>query len=521
MTSRRFAPVWLGATAAVAMAVRLLYPTPVGMADNNDGSRLMCVAGADASAPDAKEALWHFVLLRYQVRRDQGRCGGYPSTEALPFRLVAWLHRDVLGLAGAIDLREMIVVYCLLCGVVVGAAARLVAGLPAVARWGLPLGLWVVLADATFADYAGSPFTEIAALNGLLVFAVAGVAVVAGTAHHRLAFLVAWLGAVFAVGAKTHTLTLVLPLALFFGFRRLEVGRLAGRGRDRVLPILAVVSLLAVAAWEQTGGFADGHPQNQATNVGNEITMTIMPKSDDPGQAAVDLGLPRSFGHYSGTHAWSPHPIQADPGYPAVAGRFTEANLERYLVTHPALSLRIAVDSSAAYLKFRNEYLGTYPLGSGYHADAQECRVCVLTGASHLMQGTGIWGVLGYWGACLAGAVWLLRRSGPGTPRRGFGLVAVTLVAGTVVQYATAVYGEGNEVTKHLVVALFAASLTPLWLLAGWFAPGRRPEPRPDEEQDEQDKQDQQGERRDSELDHTVRSRLVNRAQAREHATTA
>ena len=33
----------------------------------------------------------------------------------------------------------------------------------------IPLGLFVILADATFADYAGSPFTETAALNGLLV----------------------------------------------------------------------------------------------------------------------------------------------------------------------------------------------------------------------------------------------------------------------------------------------------------------------------------------------------------------
>ncbi len=41
-------PLGLGVTAVVLMAVRLLVPTPVGMADNNDGSRLLCLVGADA-----------------------------------------------------------------------------------------------------------------------------------------------------------------------------------------------------------------------------------------------------------------------------------------------------------------------------------------------------------------------------------------------------------------------------------------------------------------------------------------
>ena len=81
--------------------------------------------------------------------------------------------------------------------------------------------------------------------------------------------------------------------------------------------------------------------------------------------------------------------------------------------------------------------------------------------------------------ACLAGAVLLMRRSRPGDAallvrgpppgglRRGFALVALVLTGCTVVQYVTAVYGEGNEVIKHMVIALFTASLAPIWLLAG------------------------------------------------------
>ena len=69
--------------------------------------------------------------------------------------------------------------------------------------------------------------------------------------------------------------------------------------------------------------------------------------------------------------------------------------------------------------------------------------------------------------ACLAGAVLLVRRSRPRDRRRGFALVALVLTGCAVTQYVTAVYGEGNEVIKHMVIALFTASLAPIWLLAG------------------------------------------------------
>lgn len=86
---------------------------------------------------------------------------------------------------------------------------------------------------------------------------------------------------------------------------------------------------------------------------------------------------------------------------------------------------------------------------------------------SRAMRWTGLTGVLAYWVACLAAAALLLRRSRRGSRRCGFALVALVLTGCTVIQYVTAVYGEGNEVIKHMVIALFTASLAPIWLLAG------------------------------------------------------
>ena len=95
------------------------------------------------------------------------------------------------------------------------------------------------------------------------------------------------------------------------------------------------------------------------------------------------------------------------------------------------------------------------------------------------MRWSGLAGVLAYWTACLAAAAVLVRSSRPGSRRRGFALVGLVLTGCTMIQYVTAVYGEGNEVIKHMVIALFTASLAPIWLLAGALCKPPRAGPPP------------------------------------------
>ena len=142
--------------------------------------------------------------------------------------LTAWVHQHVLGLPGVVDLRELIVEYCVLAGVVTAVAARLLAPLRLAARILILIALFLVLSEAAFADYAASPFTETAALYGMLFFAVAGVAVAVRARGYHAAYLAAWASAVLAVGAKTETTTLALPLAVFLGAHRFPLG--GGRG---------------------------------------------------------------------------------------------------------------------------------------------------------------------------------------------------------------------------------------------------------------------------------------------------
>jgi hypothetical protein len=470
LRARQLAPATLiGALGAVAMFVRLFVPVPVGLANNGDAARMMCQFGADAEAAPQSAAQWYFVRFWYpQIPPDPG-CGSYRTSQLLQLRATSWLHK-LFGLPGVIDMREVMVEDCVLVGLALGVLGWLLRDLRLWARLLILAGTFLILADATFADYAASPYSESAALIGVLAVAIAGVAVIAGP-RRRLAFLVLCAGAVLAVAAKTEMVTLAVPLALLIGSRKVEWGRLRGRIGARIIPGLGVIAVLASAIWV-TGQEA---PHFELVDVGNEITMTIMPESSDPAAVATELGLPASFGKYSGSNWWSPQPIENDPQFAAYPHVFTRDNLAHYFVAHPESALRVGAGGASFYLAFRVDYLGTYGVDSGRPSGGQECRFCLLPTVSHALAGTGIAGLLGYWLLCLVGAGFLARRSAPNTRRRGFALVSITLVGVAIIQYVTAVFGDGNEVTKHLVVALFAASLAPLWLLAGALC--RRPIP--------------------------------------------
>jgi hypothetical protein len=458
------APVIAGVLAALLMAARLLLPVPVGMANNGDAVRLMCQIGANSHSPPWPTSQLFFVRFWYPFARPGSGppCLYYPTTQVLQTWLTAWIHQHVLGLPGVIDMRELIIEYCVLVGVAIAITTRLLAALRPTARILILIMLFLVLSEATFADYAASPFTETAALYGMLVFAIAGVAVAERAPGYHAAYLVAWASAVLAVGAKTETTTLALPLALFLGSRRFPAGSVRGRYSGRLIPGLCMLSLAMTAYWSLSR-----EPINDArTNSANELTMTIMPMVRDAGAAAAEFGLPRAFGRYSGTNWWSAHPIENDPAYPRYQGRFTQSNLARYLTGRPGLTARIFASGAGPYLTFRNTNLGSYPIDSGHAPRSQECRDCLLMDISRAMRWTGLAGVLAYWTACLAAAGLLVRGSRPGDRRRGFALVALVLTGCTVIQYVTAVYGEGNEVIKHMVIALFTASIAPIWLLA-------------------------------------------------------
>jgi hypothetical protein len=217
------------------MAVRLFAGGPVGLANNGDGPRVMCPIGGATDVPPAGADFFSFARFFVPSLPPGSVCGPYRTTQDLQLRITAWVHRHVLGLAGAIDMREVMVEDCVLVGIALGALTALLARAATWVRLVVPVAAFLVLADATFADYAASPYSEPAALIGLVCVAISAVVVMSGH-RRRLALPLVTLGAVLAVGAKAQTITLAAPIVLFLLCQKLngvDCGAGSGQGSCR------------------------------------------------------------------------------------------------------------------------------------------------------------------------------------------------------------------------------------------------------------------------------------------------
>ena len=97
--------------------------------------------------------------------------------------------------------------------------------------------------------------------------------------------------------------------------------------------------------------------------------------------AAADLhalGLPASWASYAGDGFWAPHSVYHDPLYPEYTSRLTDANLARFLLTHPMALLKVGQQAADDALVLRVDYLGSYAPSAGQPEAAIENRVTVL-----------------------------------------------------------------------------------------------------------------------------------------------
>ncbi len=434
------------------MALRLFVPSPVGMADNGDGFRRMCSLDIVTHVPPGVEPWLAYAHFTY-TRAPKDGCDPeqvYPSSGNWLLR-AADLVSGVPGFSGALDLRALALVFCLL---IAGAFAVFAAALTgSLLRKALVCGaLFVVVGDSTFAGYAASPYGELAGLTGM-VWALAGAVHLGGAPAARLLGLAAFTaGAVLAVASKTQSATMAVPFVVLLLLTRVPVGRWAAGWRSRAAPMLAALLITGAAV----GELAAQPEEFRRINPTEMVFVGLLAHSDDPRAAAVDLGLPADFARYEGRSWWVEEPPQGDPRWERYEDRMTYGNIASFLVTHPAVTARIAFHALDDFGAARPDYLGSYPVEAGLPAGAQESR---LTLFSMLVRDVGgglmltLVALLG-----VAAVPWWRRASDP--RRRAF--VAAVLCAATLTwtQFLTAVYGEAIENTKHLVFAVLSCGLT-------------------------------------------------------------
>ncbi len=151
--------------------VRFLVPGPVGQADNRDGPRLMCGGGLGLGpvVPRGDPRFFRYAYFAYAPSPSCAHQRTYPSSEVVPLEL-ARLLTPVLRLPGTLNL---IAVGLLMCAGASIGIASLATGLR-LRLWAQLLvaaALWLIMADAAFFDVYAGPFSDPAALIGLLLVA--------------------------------------------------------------------------------------------------------------------------------------------------------------------------------------------------------------------------------------------------------------------------------------------------------------------------------------------------------------
>lgn len=470
----------LGTVAALWMGARKFLPLVTGLADQTDQLRYLCQLGM---LPDAELERWHsYAILDWhqsqdasaQCDRSKAAIYPYPSIQVWFLRLAASTTQLVTGVQGSLDLRPLILLYCLVTGIVVGffvyaLRRRFLASAIAASL------LWLVLADGTFSNYAGSAYGEFPGLLGVALLSIGAVWSRLSGSKQWLGYILVAAGGILAVTSKMQGVTIAVPVAIFLlssGVRRRHSGvRAASRTPawvtgvvSRIVPAVLVLAIMTPAGWM----LANNPKQFQAINAWELISVGILAHSSDPASDLREMGFPEELAKYAGKTAGDENSIMNTPDWAANQDKMNYATVLQLLLRHPDKGILIANNAAKDFLTTRPSYLGSYTQDSGQKPGAQDFSFLTLLMKDFI--GGGLVILTFGWMNLLLLAVLLKRQAPHASARRAFASAAVLLLAIAITQYLTAGFGEAIENTKHMVYGIFAGALAPVFIIGAILA---------------------------------------------------
>jgi hypothetical protein len=434
--------------------IRFLVPVPVGQADNRDGTRLTCGLGL-GPVTHGHPRFFRFAYFEYVTRASCAGRAPYPSSELLPMEL-GRLLTPIFGLPGVLNLIALGVVLCVLASVGIASLAtglriRLWAQLAVAAV------AWLIMADAAFFDVYAGPFSEGAALVGLLLVAAGVVQLGRGWRATVAGLALAGSGGVLAILSKEQYLVLAAPICLTLVLASADQGSWRGlrRFRNRQAGVAVLVAgLLAILTagymtWNYTSHYGQRLEHIQAVDF--IFTDIVTKKQDAPAELRA-LGLPVSWSRYAGHWYWDGGSVRTDPTLPRYYGQLTDTNLAHYLITHPGSIVSIGQSAAVQAQVFRVTALGDYPPSAGHPPGTVESREVVLTWLMHrLPHGLGFGWYIPVWAGMVAIAVLALRRRRREPWHRDGAVMVLCMTACALVAFVPPAYFAGISTTRHMV----------------------------------------------------------------------
>jgi hypothetical protein len=463
----RFAALWLGiftATTGLFM-LRFLLAVPVGMADQGDGARLMCGLGVEP----VTGGYARYDSYAYFQFAPSKLCGHvtYPSSQHLLLVAAQWLT-SVLGLPGTVNLVALGLISCVIAG---NAIASLAAGLR-IHRAGqilVAVALWLIVADSVFFDYFASPFSEGAALLGLLLVAAGCVYLRQGPVATGAGLVLATAGGYLAAMSKQEYQLLVIPVAATLVLAAISVPstRPGRAGRRHLLNVrfasatVAAGLLLLSGAMSMYSSYTSPYTKLlQQEDVVDTIFNSILTPGTDNPAALRALGLPVSWERYAGGDFWSNPSPASDPLYPRYVNQLTDANLAHFYATHPEYLLGIGQHAASLALQLRVAYLGNYAPSADMPPGALDNRVTLVSGLVSGVSGLGLLWLVPLWLAMLLVARTAWRRRLRELWRADAAIRLLCMTGCAAVAFTPAAYFDGAETTKHMAGMNLATALT-------------------------------------------------------------
>jgi hypothetical protein len=466
LTGRLNSPVraWLAifTVSLAAFLVRFLVPNPVAQADNRDGPRLMCGLGL-VPVTHGRPRFFSFAYFEYV---HSPACAGrapYPSSQLVLLEL-ARLLTPVFGLPGSLNLIAQGVLMCTLASVGI---ASLATGLR-VRLWAQLLVaavIWVIVADASFFDVMAGPFSEPAALVGLLLVAAGVVYLGRGWRPTLAGLALAGCGGCLTILSKEQYLVFAAPICLTLVLATPERGHWRGLRRFRTREAQAALTVALILA-VMTAGYIDldftshyGKRLHYIQAVDMIFTDIVTSQSSAPAELRA-LGLPVSWARYAGHFYWDTGSVRENPLFSRYEGRLTDSNIARYLLTHPGSVISIGQKAATQALALRVTALGDYPAFAGHPPRVTESRVELLTWVIHrIPRRLGLLFYVPLWAAMAAIALWALFWSRRRPWTRDGAVLVLCMTGCAITAFIPPAYFAGISTTRHMVGMNLATAL--------------------------------------------------------------
>lgn len=480
------AAVVAGAVWTAVMLLRLFMGGAVGMGNNWDGDRLMCPLGLANDRPWDGNKQGHVYLTWVAQTRYDESCvaGGLGVRYFSSQQLVLWLAKvlnPMLDMPGALDLRTVGLLLTLAFGAVTALLVVLLPG-PLSARFSVASAFGLIMCDSVFADFFISPYSEPAALIGLMLLCPALLLLWRRTHSTLSGIVLTTVVLLFIITAKPQLVSLLpvgLAALLWLPCVRRKSDqahfRPSAKGPQRLGRWLAVrwPALVACAVLcGVTGAFSVTQPQRLSQQVWyNAVFAEMLPHSPDPAGDLKALGADPRLVPASTSRMGDSNSAVRTPYWEEFERNVTPGKILVHYLTHPARLVGMGGRGVQAMTHPTLEhYLGSYPPDSGQPPLTKERRVVVVTTIFDFFRSMPalvplLWLCALGMGAVLASRTWARPSA------RAVGRMTVCVVLSLFLQFWLVMVTEGAaDIYKHMIFTDYLTALCiPLSIFCLWL----------------------------------------------------